>query len=64
MKNINAQIRIAADKTNKLMLGEFDFTPSQILNKTLIFDTSKKDEEIIIDRITDTHNDKVTMNIM
>lgn len=64
MKNINAQIRIAADKTNKLMLREFDFTPRQILNKTLIFDTSKIDEEIIIDRIIDTRNDKVTMNIM
>ena len=64
MKNINAQIRIGADKTNKLMLGEFDFTPRQILNKTLIFDTSKIDEEIIIDRIIDTRNDKVTMNIM
>ena len=46
------------------MLGEFDFTPRQILNKTLIFDTSKIDEEIIIDRIIDTRNDKVTMNIM
>ena len=64
MKNINAQIRIGADKTNKLMLGEFDFTPRQILNKTLKFDTSKIDEEIIIDRIIDTRNDKVTMNIM
>ena len=46
------------------MLGEFDFTPRQRLNKTLIFDTSKIDEEIIIDRIIDNRNDKVTMNIM
>ena len=64
MKSINAQIRIAVDNTNKLMLGEFDFTPSQILNKTFIFDTLKIDEENIIGRIIDTLKNKITMNIM
>ena len=64
MKSINAQIRIAVDNTNKLMLGEFDFTPSQILNKTFIFDTLKIDEENIIDRKIDTLKNKITMNIM
>lgn len=29
MKNINTQIIIAADNTNKLMLGEFDFSPKK-----------------------------------
>ena len=64
MKSINAQIRIAVDNTNKLMSGEFDFTPSQILNKTFIFDTLKIDEENIIDRKIDTLKNKITMNIM
>ena len=46
------------------MLGEFDFTPSQILNKTFTFDTLKIDEENIIDRIIDTLKNKIAMNIM
>ena len=33
------------------MRGEFDLNPQKILNKTLLFDTKKTDEEIIIDRI-------------
>ena len=33
------------------MRGEFDLNPQKILNKTLLFDTKKIDEEIIIDRI-------------
>ena len=33
------------------MRSEFDFNPKKILNKTLLFDTKKIDEEIIIDRI-------------
>ena len=39
------------------MLGEFNFDPKRILNKTLIFDTSIIVEEIIIDRIIDAIND-------
>ena len=40
------------------MLGEFDFDPQKILNKTLISDTSKIEEEIIVERIIDALNDK------
>ena len=58
MKNINKNIEMAADNTNELTLGEFNFRPKNILNKTLIFDTSKVDEEIIMDRIIDAFNDK------
>ena len=43
IKNINKQIEIGADNTNKFMLGEFNFSSKNILNKTLIFDTSKID---------------------
>ena len=60
MKNINRQIEAAADNTNKLMLGEFNFSKKKkyILNKTLVFDTSNIDEEIIIDRIIEGINNK------
>ena len=58
MKNMNAQIKIAADNANRLMLGEFDFDPKKIQNKTLIIDISKIDEKIIGDKITDVLNDK------
>ena len=39
------------------MLGEFNFDPKQIFNKTLTFDTSLIEEEIIIDIIIDAIND-------
>ena len=58
MKNINARIKVAVDNTNRLMLGEFDFDPQKILNKTLISETSKIEEEIIVERIIDALNDK------
>ena len=58
MKNINARIKVAVDNTNRLMLGEFDFDPQKILNETLIFDTSKIEEEIIVERIIDALSDK------
>ena len=40
------------------MRGEFNFSPKKILNKTLIFDTTKIDEEIIMDKIIEALNDK------
>ena len=40
------------------MRVEFDFNPKKILNKTLIFDTTKINEEIIMDKITEALNDK------
>ena len=39
------------------MIGEFNFDPKEMLNKTLIFDTSMVDVEVIIDRIIDAIND-------
>ena len=48
MKNKEEQI---ARNVSKLMWGEFLFNLKKMLNKTLLFDTKKIDEEIIIDRI-------------
>ena len=56
MKNIEGQI--GRDNISKLMRGEFDFSPKKTLKKTLIFDTSKINEETIKGRIIDTLNDK------
>ena len=57
MKNITKQIQAANENSINLLLGKFDFDPRKSLNKTLIFDTSVLDEEIIIDRIIDAIND-------
>ena len=59
MKNMNKQIKAANENTKNLMLSEFNFDPEEILNETLVFDTSLTDEEIVIDRIIDAINDSL-----
>ena len=49
MKNINNQIRAANENTENLILGEFNFHPKQILNKTLIFNITLIGEETKIE---------------
>ena len=44
---------IARDSVSNLIRGEFNFDPKEILNKTLLFDTKKIDEEIMLDKITE-----------
>ena len=56
MKNIKDQV--ARDNVSKLMRDEFGFNPEKILNKTLMFDTNKIDEEIIMDMMIDALDDK------
>ena len=56
MKNIEDQV--ARDNVSKLMRDEFDFNPGKILYKTLMFDTNKIDEEIIMDMMIDALNNK------
>ena len=61
MKNINNQIRATNENTENLILGEFNFHPKQILNKTLIFNITLIGEEIknrIIDALNDPYNDR------
>ena len=40
------------------MRSECNFSPKKILNKTLIFDTKKINEEIKMGKITEALNDK------
>ena len=56
MKNINRKTKAANENIINLLIDEFNFDPKEILNKTLIFDTSIVDEEVIIDRIIDAIN--------
>ena len=51
------EARVARNNVSRLMRGEFDFSLKNILNKTTIFDTSKINEEIIMDKITEAIND-------
>ena len=55
---LSGQIDAANENTANLMAGEFDFYPRKILNRTLIFDTTIINEEIIIGRIIDAIGDK------
>ena len=56
MKNIES--KIGRKNVSRLMRGEFNFSPKKILNKTLIFDTTKINEEIIKDKIMEALSDK------
>ena len=46
------------------MMGEFDFNPQNVLNKTLIFDTKKINEEIIMNKIIEALSDKKMMDFL
>ena len=45
------ELKIARENVSALMQGKFVFVFEVFLNKTAVFDTSKIDEEKIIDRI-------------
>ena len=47
----NREQQIVRENVSTLMNGKFSFDPEKILNKTLRFDTTKIDEEIIMDMI-------------
>ena len=44
------------------MHGEFDFSIKYILNKTLLFDTSKRNEEVIMDKIIESLMNRLNEN--
>ena len=50
----NKELQIAMDNISALMEGKFSFDPKKILNKTILFDTSRVDEELIMDRIIES----------
>ena len=47
----NKELQIARDNVSALMAGKFSFSPEKILNKTILFDVSRVDEEKIMDEI-------------
>ena len=62
MKLITDQIEASLDNTSLLMLGEFNFSSKQILNKKLIVDTTIIDEETIMDKIIKALDDPCIEN--
>ena len=54
----NIESKIGRQSFRRLMREEFNFSSKKILNKTLIFDATKINEEITMDKITEALNDK------
>ena len=44
-------LQIAAENAETLLKGKFNFSPQKILNKTILFDTSRINEEKVMDKI-------------
>ena len=44
------------------MHGEFDFSLKNILNKTILFNTSKIDQNVIMDKIIESINESLKGN--
>ena len=51
------ELTIARENVSALMWIKFVFDPEVFLKKTVLFDTSKTDEEKIIERIPDDNDD-------
>ena len=49
----NKELQIARDKVSALMAEKFSFSPEKLLNKTILFDVSRVDEEKIMYKITE-----------
>ena len=62
MKLMTDQTEASLGNTSLFMLGEFNFSPKQILNKKLIFDTTIIDKETIMDKIIQDLNDPFLEN--
>ena len=44
-------LQIAAENAHPLLKGKFNFSPQKILNKTILFDTSRTNKEKVMDKI-------------
>lgn len=51
------ETQVARNNVSRLINGEFDFSLKNILNKTLLFDTNKINEEVIMEKITESVSD-------
>ena len=49
----NKELQIARDKASALMTEKFSFSPEILLNKTILFDVSRVDEEKLMHKITE-----------
>ena len=57
-------LQIAAENAEILLKGKFNFSPQKILNKTTLFDTSRINEEKVMDKILEVfpaNNDELSV---
>ena len=47
----NKELQIARDNVSALMEGKFSFSPEKLLNKIIILDVSRVDEEKVMEKI-------------
>ena len=47
----NKELHIARDNVSAVMEGKFSFSPEKLLNKTIILDVSRVDEEKVMEKI-------------
>ena len=47
-------LQVAAENAETLLKGKFNFSPQKILNKTILFDTSRINEEQVMDETLET----------
>lgn len=48
----NKDLQISRENLSGLMEGTFSFLPEKMLNKTILFDVFRVDEEKIMDKLT------------
>ena len=48
----NKDLQISRENLSGLMEGTFSFLPEKMLNKTILFDVFRVDEETIMDKLT------------
>ena len=47
-------LQVPAENAETLLKGKFNFSPQKILNKTILFDTSRINEEQVMDETLET----------
>ena len=47
----NKELHTARDNVSAITVGKFDFPPEKLLNKAILFDVSRVDEEKIMDKL-------------
>ena len=60
----NKELHIARDNVSAVMEGKFSFSPEKLLNKTIILDVSRVDEEKVMEKIIENLCPLLTMTFI